>query len=426
MIFKLNFHLKFSLTLIFFCFYFFSNCPAFTEKKETIKSGFYENKPKLFMHNEKYSGIFIDILEEIGKKNNFKIEYTKCEWPECIELLKKGEIDIMPDVAFSLERSRQFNFNNEIVFESFSQIYTKKGIKIERLSDLDGLTIALLEGSIQEKIIVTMMSGFDYRLKVLHVNSYEEAFNLTAQGIVDAAVANHFFGEYFYKWYNLSKTPLVFNPAALHFAAPKNKNTELLEKIDRTLKIMKANPGSVYYKALEKWMERPPVTAVPQYIYFILFLLLIFFLSSLGIIILLKTKINKKKLNLQIFKNEFEKSEKKFKNLFETMGLAVVFQNKDQEIILANKEAEYLLGFSFKSVGKKKFNLCKNAVTEDGLAITKINNPFFKASEKGEKTCGLIAGIKTYGNSSLKWVLINSTPEIDPESPPPIRGTQYN
>jgi len=43
--------------------------------------------------------------------------------------------------------------------------------------------------------------------------SLEEAFKLAGNGSADAAIANHFFGDYFYQSYGLVKTPIVFNAA---------------------------------------------------------------------------------------------------------------------------------------------------------------------------------------------------------------------
>jgi ABC-type amino acid transport substrate-binding protein len=94
---------------------FFSSA-GFAENPAIVLTGFYENQPKIFTKDGKPAGIFIDILEKIGKKNNFKPKYIKCSWPQCIKMLKSGEIELMPDVAFSIKRNESFNFNREIVF----------------------------------------------------------------------------------------------------------------------------------------------------------------------------------------------------------------------------------------------------------------------------------------------------------------------
>lgn len=401
-----------SLVYFLFLAIFFSSA-GFAENPAIVLTGFYENQPKIFTKDGKPAGIFIDILEKIGEKNNFKPKYIKCSWPQCIKMLKSGEIELMPDVAFSIKRNESFNFNREIVFESFSQIYTRNDLKLEKFSDLNGLTIALLQGSIQEKTLVTMTSGLNIRLKVLHVDSYEEAFKLASHKIVDAAVSNHFFGEYFYKEFNLSKTPIVFNPASLYFAAPKNSDRKILDKIDASLKTMKINPGSPYYKALEKWMERPPTTAVPKYIYLIFIFLGSFLFVLVLIILFLKLTLKRKKISLALFKKQVQKSEKRFTELFETMGSAVIFQNKNMEVILANKQAEKLFGFSFKTLKNTQRNIFQNAVTEDGFKITEQNNPFFSVLKNDKKINSLVVGLKNPDLNNLKWILINATPESD-------------
>ena len=81
--------------------------PALADNR-VVKIGVYENAPKVFTSpSGKPSGIFIDIIEYIAKKENWNLQYVKGTWAEGLDRLETGKIDLMPDVAFSAEREKK-------------------------------------------------------------------------------------------------------------------------------------------------------------------------------------------------------------------------------------------------------------------------------------------------------------------------------
>ncbi|MCK9463442.1 MAG: transporter substrate-binding domain-containing protein, partial [Proteobacteria bacterium] len=107
--------------------------------ERAVRVGVYENKPKIFTDGKRNaSGIFISILEEIARKERWRVTYVPCEWSGCLDLLSGGRIDLLPDVAYSPDRARRFDFHAEEVVDSWSAVYAPSGWEIERLADLDG------------------------------------------------------------------------------------------------------------------------------------------------------------------------------------------------------------------------------------------------------------------------------------------------
>lgn len=64
----------------------------------------------------------MDIIKEIARLENWKIEWVYNNWEACLEMLKNDSIDIMPDVAFSEEREKNFDFNMITVFATWLQV----------------------------------------------------------------------------------------------------------------------------------------------------------------------------------------------------------------------------------------------------------------------------------------------------------------
>ena len=56
-------------------------------------------------------GIFGELLEEIAQAEGWQLHRVPCQWQECLQALQDGRIDLMPDVAWSEERSRVMDFH---------------------------------------------------------------------------------------------------------------------------------------------------------------------------------------------------------------------------------------------------------------------------------------------------------------------------
>ncbi len=381
-----------------------------------VRVGIYENRPKVFTSETgRPSGIFTDVLGEIAQKEKWELVYVPCEWPECLLALEEGRIDLMPDVAFSPERNREFDFNKELVIESWSQVYVRSGAAVQNLSDLNGRQLALLKDSIQQGVLEQMMNGFGYKVTFVQTHSYEDAFSLVANGTADAAVSNHFFGDYYCREYGLVKSAIIFNPVALYCATAPGRNTDLLMTIDRHLKSMKSEPGSIYYKALGKWMERPPTVVVPQYLYWVMGVIGGLLALAFVFVVLLRIQVRTKTRHLVQANETLRESENNYRNLFETMAQGVVYQDAEGAIISANPAAERILGLSLDEMrGLKSVDPRGRAVREDGSPFPGEEHPAMVALRTGKAVSGVIMGVYHSKTDETRWILVDATPDFSP------------
>jgi len=206
-------------------------------------------------------------LDEIASKENWHLEYVKCDWQECLLMLEEGKLDIMPDVAYSKEREKHFRFNKEIVLSNWSVVFTDKKSKISSILDLDGKRTALLEHSIQQVQVQEIFKLFGLKPSFIFTKNYEEAFYLVQSGAVDAAVVNKHFGERQKDRYNLKETPILLNPAVIKFALTNTIDTrQIADKIDLHVKELKEDRESLYYKSIQKWLSTKEVFNIPHWL----------------------------------------------------------------------------------------------------------------------------------------------------------------
>ncbi|MBU1168576.1 MAG: transporter substrate-binding domain-containing protein [Proteobacteria bacterium] len=226
-----------------------------------VRVGAYENPPKVFTVSDgTVIGIYPDILNIIAEKENWKLEFIHGTWEECLHRLKDNSIDVMVDVAFSKEREKEYDFNEETVFVNWGALYTRHGFQADSFPDLKGRTIAVMKGSIHtdgEQGIKAILNQFDIPCTFIEVEDYKTVFNLVASGKADAGVVNRLFGTLNAEDSKLVRSNIIFNPQHLKFAFPKQASLTpyLIECIDRQLKPLKDNPSSGFHAVLSNYFS---------------------------------------------------------------------------------------------------------------------------------------------------------------------------
>jgi PAS domain S-box-containing protein len=232
------------------------------EASRTVRVGVYNNEPKVFTDTAgRPAGFFVDLLDAIARAEGWRLVWVPVEWDAGLEALQSGRLDLMPDVAFSEERAATLDFNKTPVIESWSQLYVNPKFSMDGFSSLAGKRVAVLDGSVQQEEFQQIVSGLGIRVTAVPVKTYRRAFEMTRAGAVDAAIANRFFGDHFYRDYGLKRSDIVFSLASLYFATGKGRNQDLLAAIDRHLRAWKDEPDSPYYAALTRWLEQPSTTS---------------------------------------------------------------------------------------------------------------------------------------------------------------------
>lgn len=203
--------------------------PAQPPLQNEVRVGIYDNAPKIHIDaTGRPGGLFVELIDEIARQEDWKLRYVDCEWAQCLEMLSAGDIDLMPDVAFSEERYARFDFHRIAVTHSWSVILYHPRKPVLALPNLEGSRIAILRGAIQEKELEKILSGMDIGHSLIFADTLTDAFDLVARGEADAVVSNSFFANLNSQRHGLRESPIVFNPASLYFATAKGLNGNLL------------------------------------------------------------------------------------------------------------------------------------------------------------------------------------------------------
>ena len=239
---------------------FFPDCTSGSDAK-VVRVGFFDNPPKLF-HGMQGTpkGIFPEIIEEIAKKENWQIEWVPGTWSEGLARLEAGTIDIMPDVADSLERTEKYEFSDEPVFINWGTLYTRNGLQVESIPDLAGKRIAVMRGSIHSdgaEGIRNQVKNFNVSCEFIEFDNYQGVFQALQNNLADIGVVNRLYGTTAQKLYDVLPTTVVFNPRLLRFAFPPDgTETAYLKKIiDQHLETAHNNPDSKISRITQAYLS---------------------------------------------------------------------------------------------------------------------------------------------------------------------------
>ncbi|MBN1160842.1 MAG: transporter substrate-binding domain-containing protein [Dehalococcoidales bacterium] len=305
-----------------------------------VRVGIYDNQPKIFTDdNGNPAGFWPDLVRYIAQKEGWEIEWVHGTWTECMERLERNEIDMMPDVAYTEERDENFDFSQEPVYVSWSRIYSKEGISIDSILDLEGKTVAVLEGSVNfigPDGIKTLIDAFSVKCTFLVVDSYTRVFELIDMKEVDLGVVSKDFAYQHQTDFNVVETSIIFQPSLLYFAFPPESTLKplLVTAIDNNIRELKTDGDSIYYQSLKNWIGASPIErpVLPNWLKWMLIGIGVILLVLGGGTFLLKTQINKRT-------KELRESEEKLRLVLETVPHGLVVLDPEGLIMEANRAA---------------------------------------------------------------------------------------
>lgn len=236
-----------SLLMLIVCL--FTQALADNTAGRTVRVGF----PPIPGFNEvntdgTFSGYDVDYLKKISDQNNWKYQYVIASWTDCVEMLKKGEIDILGGMERTPLREKQFNFAqlesflNSVVL--FARPNDERFLR-KNLAEYKNLTVGVLKGSqdIESLKRYSLAHNLSFRLKeYADLEKQNEAFKKGEFDILLASSMN--------KLSNL-QILVSFAPTP-HFYAVRKNAPEILEELNRAQAQIKSQDRFYDYRLYEK------------------------------------------------------------------------------------------------------------------------------------------------------------------------------
>ena len=319
-----------------------------------VRVGVYENSPKVFTTGSgQPAGIFIDVIEDIARAEGWQLRYVRGSWAEGLERLASGEIDLMPDVALTETREARYAFHRVPVLSSWDQVYAAGDSGVHSILDLDGKSVAVLAGSVQQETFTNLTEGYGLRVRIVPAPDYDAAFAMVADGRADAVIANNYYGSMHFRTFGLEATAVLFNPCALFFAARKDADEALLEAIDANLTGLKSNPQSAYHRSLQRWIGEEPQVGLPLWVQILgLAVAAVLLVSLVGSLVLRRQveartrALAAQNAQMVAINEALHESERKYRELVENANSIILHITSDGKIAFLNEFGQQFFGYS--------------------------------------------------------------------------------
>lgn len=278
-------------------------------KLDEITVAIYPNEPLVFMEDGIAKGFFVDLLNEIASKEKWNLTYIEAPLSKSIESLENSEVDLLLGLAYSTERDIKYDYNDESLFVNWGQIYSNHAVEIESFSDLKGKLIGVYKNDIHyngQFGLKHTLEQFEIPVKYIVIDDKKELIKQIENGALDAGIVNRTFGNANEAEFDIIRTPIQLNPIQIHLIKSKEVDSEILSKIDSYIEKWKDDDNSFYYESLSKTFEMDTVFAVPRWVRFLIYGILLMLIIAIVVIVIARQIINNQTKELRSLNENLE------------------------------------------------------------------------------------------------------------------------
>ena len=209
---------------------------AETAPAKVVRVGSFEDTFNYVNEKGARKGYGYELLQTLSGYTGWQFEYVTCDWSDCFEKLKNGEIDIMGDISYTEDRAEEMLFSDEPMGEEKYYLYadlSREDITASDFKTLNGKKIGVLMGAESEVMLTEWEEK--YGLKTQHVNiaNNEDAKQKLANHEIDCFVSLE---ESFWTELGISTITRV-GSSGIYYAINKDRS-DLKEELDNAMRAL--------------------------------------------------------------------------------------------------------------------------------------------------------------------------------------------
>ena len=161
------------------------------EEKEhkVVRVGWFDSSFNYYDEFGRRCGIDYEYQQKISAYTGWTYEYVEDSWPNLLEMLKKGEIDLLSDVSYKEEREEYMFYPDLPMGTESYYIFISadnREINIEDITSLDGKKIGVNKGSIQEGFLKEWADKYEIDIEIIPLTVHEtESMDMVFSGELD-------------------------------------------------------------------------------------------------------------------------------------------------------------------------------------------------------------------------------------------------
>ena len=165
---------------------------AETAPAKVVRVGSFEDTFNYCNEKGARKGYGYELLQTLSGYTGWQLEYVTCDWSDCFEKLKNGEIDIMGDISYTEDRAEEMLFSDEPMGEEKYYLYadlSRADISASDYKTLNGKKIGVLMGTEPEVMLTEWEEKHGIKTEHVNISNNEDVKQKLANHEIDCFVS---------------------------------------------------------------------------------------------------------------------------------------------------------------------------------------------------------------------------------------------
>lgn len=206
---------------------------AAQKEEKVVRVGWFDSSFCYFDKFGRRCGIDYEYHQKISAYTGWKYEYVEDSWPNLLQKLKDGEIDLLSDVSYKEEREQYMFFSDLPMGTEAYYIYIdadNRDIRSDDLSTFNGKKIGVNKDSIQETFLKQWAEKNEVSPKIVPLTcSEDESMEMITKGEIDGLATVYTFD------FSKEVLPVSRIGGSDYFYAVNKKRPDLIKELNTAM-----------------------------------------------------------------------------------------------------------------------------------------------------------------------------------------------
>ena len=209
---------------------------AETASAKVVRVGSFEDTFNYVNEKGARKGYGYELLETLSGYTGWQFEYVTCDWSDCFEKLKNGEIDIIGGISYTEDRTQEMLFSDEPMGVEKYYLYadlSRADISASDFKTLNGNKIGVLMGTEPEVMLAEWEEKYGLKTEHVNISNNEDVKQKLANHEIDCFVSLE---ESFWAERGISTITRV-GESGIYYAINKNR-PDIKEELDDAMRAL--------------------------------------------------------------------------------------------------------------------------------------------------------------------------------------------
>ena len=209
---------------------------AETAPVKVVRVGSFEDTFNYVNEKGARKGYGYELLQTLSGYTGWQFEYVTCDWSNCFEKLKNGEIDIMGGISYTEDRTEEMLFSDEPMGVEKYYLYadlSRADISASDYKTLNGKKIGVLMGTEPEVMLTEWEEKYGLKTEHVNISNNEDVKQKLANHEIDCFVSLE---ESFWAERGISTITRV-GESGIYYALNKDR-PDLKEELDDAMRAL--------------------------------------------------------------------------------------------------------------------------------------------------------------------------------------------